>query len=226
MRAIIFAIATALLLATASAGSSSCGTCESLGYECLSPSHARLDDCGAPLNASTCPVTSCADYCLTLFGVTGGYCSVSANKCMCDTASACDRPLCDRLGDIYAQCIPANATDECATGTTVVSGDACLSTHPPCASGCICSAQGVCECPNSTPSGKAGGASVHSTPVKVAAAVPTITRITSSAKMFVFGSGAIGGTAAQVGVALGVSIAMIYASYHKQHPVVFAQAAI
>jgi hypothetical protein len=51
-----------------------------------------------------------------------------------------------------------------------------------------------------------------------AATVPTVTRITSGSKNFVFGSGAIGGTAAQVGISVAVILVVIHAWWHKAHP--------
>lgn len=217
---LLFVLVCALSFARNARADDDCGTCDSLGYQCLSPSHTQLDNCGAPLNASTCPVTSCPDYCLSMFSVTGGYCSPAAHTCICDTASNCDRPLCDRLADLYPQCIPANATDDCFDDDHDVAQDACPVTHPACGADCVCSTEGVCDCPTTPGVGTSTQQDGSSTPVKVAA-VPTITRITTGSKRFVFGSGAIGGTAIQSIVALGVSAAVGYAWYHKKHPTQF-----
>lgn len=193
----------------------SCGTCDSLGYQCVGTINIPLDDCGAPVNASTCPVTSCSDYCLAMYSLTGGYCSQSMHACVCDTGSDCDRPLCDRMIDRYAQCIPAGAVDACTNNTVAI--DSCPAVRAPCDAKCSCSTEGTCVCPPvPVKSGSPVGATVAS-PVKVAD-VPTLTRITTGSKTFVFGSGAIGGTAAQAAVAIFTMIAVSYTSYNKKHP--------
>lgn len=214
MRRALYPLLVALLAISAmGAATPSCGTCDSLGYQCVGTVNIPLDDCGAPVNASTCPVTSCSDYCLSMYSLTGGYCSQSMHECVCDTGSDCDRPLCDRMIDRFAQCIPAETVDACTNTTIPV--DSCPTTHAPCDSKCTCSSSGTCTCPP-VPVTTPIGATV-ATPVK-AADVPTLTRITTGSKMFIFGSGAIGGTFTQAAVALFTMVAVAHTSYNKRHP--------
>ncbi len=70
-------------LATAN---TTCGTCESFGYQCVGTS-APLDSCGQPISAASCAVPSCATYCLVMSGLSGGYCNDNTHQCLCDPDS-------------------------------------------------------------------------------------------------------------------------------------------
>lgn len=61
----------------------SCGTCESLGYQCLG-ANAPKDACGQPIDVGGCAIPSCATYCLVMAGLSGGFCNDNTHQCVCD----------------------------------------------------------------------------------------------------------------------------------------------
>jgi hypothetical protein len=178
-----------------------------------------LDDCGVPVVAASCPVPSCAAFCLAMFGVDGGFCSNQTHQCLCDTTSetttsgadanaTCDRPLCDRLSETFAQCIPAHFVDDC-TGQAVAE-NACTATLNPCAAGCACSAlAGTCVC---------GGANTTDEPEPEPTPVPSPPYVAGA---FHFGGGAIGGTVISATTATAFFAAMFFAWMGKLGPASF-----
>lgn len=61
----------------------SCGTCESLGYQCLG-ANAPKDACGQAIDVGGCAIPSCATYCLVMAGLSGGFCNDNTHWCVCD----------------------------------------------------------------------------------------------------------------------------------------------
>ncbi len=169
-----------------------CGTCDSLGYTCVAPNTALVDLCGVALTPGHCPIPSCQEYCLRLFGANGGQCDDKSHLCDCGPAGGaggiqtsifspvpsapapkahkCTTPplTCATMTRAW-KCIPENTVDMCTRAHIPL--DFCAPALPDCNTQCAtpngtstCPSGGLrCQCNATT----ATGGSVNTTVVVV-----------------------------------------------------------
>lgn len=140
-----------------------CGTCDSLGYMCVEPNTTLVDNCNQTLSPGECPVPSCNEYCLKLFGSPGGKCSDATHLCDCGApvpvpaaGKQCKPVSCDVLARALV-CIPNGTLDAC-TGLPMDPATRCPDELPPCNVRCgtpngtsSCDPSGTrCLCANTT----------------------------------------------------------------------------
>ncbi len=185
-----------------------CGTCSSLGYQCVG-AHPPKNNCGKAINPATCEIPSCGSYCLVMFSVSEGYCNDATHLCVCDTAvintvnvpaprttatgSNCTASLCDR--NPGWTCVPANHRDPC--NGRLIPKTACPG-WTACSTSCPCNRNGTgCQC------GTAGAS------VTAATTVNTATTVTAGAgSTFALPVGGMIGVPLQIVVALAFTAAL------------------